>query len=62
MVDVQLMRKFDRAVTLEEIKQHAKLRDMQLVKRGRISVQVVKASEWDYVLQIVDSNKNVCSE
>jgi predicted RNA-binding protein with PUA-like domain len=52
MVDVQFVRKFRRCVTLDEIKTHPHLRDMQLVKRGRISVQAVRKEEWAIILDL----------
>lgn len=50
MVDVKFVRKFDRHVSLDDIKAEPKLANMQLVKRGRISVQRVTPEEWDIVL------------
>lgn len=54
-VDVRLVRKLARAITLEELRAHAagKLRDLQLLKRGnRLSVMPVSAREWDFILSL----------
>lgn len=50
MVDVRLVRKFESPVSLDEVKENDRLANMQLVKRGRISVQHVKAGEWLLIL------------
>jgi len=52
MVDVQLERKFDRVVTLDELRSHAngKLAKMILLKRGnRLSITPVTKSEWQFI-------------
>lgn len=54
MVDVQFVQKFKHTITLEELKSHAELEDMQLVKRGnRLSVMPVTAQQWKYILSLV---------
>lgn len=52
MVDVRLLRKFAKPVSLDDIKACDKLAAMQLVKRGRISVQYVTADEWGVILSM----------
>ncbi|CAN8063469.1 unnamed protein product [Agarophyton chilense] len=52
MVDVQLVRKFATPITLDQIKAHPKLANMQLVKRPRISVQRVTPEHWHIVQDI----------
>jgi predicted RNA-binding protein with PUA-like domain len=55
LVNVRLKRKFARAVTLEELKAHArgKLKDMVILKRGnRLSVTPVTDTEWRFVLDL----------
>ena len=52
MVDVKLVRKFDRVITLDELRQHAdgKLKDMIVLKRGnRLSITPVTKSEWSFI-------------
>jgi predicted RNA-binding protein with PUA-like domain len=51
-VDVQLVRKFARVISLEELRAHAsgKLKDMVVLKRGnRLSITPVTKSEWTLV-------------
>ncbi len=52
MVDVRAVSKFARPVTLPEIKAHAMLSQMALVKVGRLSVVPVTKSEWDVVVAL----------
>jgi predicted RNA-binding protein with PUA-like domain len=52
MVDVQLVRKFDRVISLEELRTHAsgKLQEMVVLKRGnRLSITPVMKSEWQFI-------------
>lgn len=53
MVDVKLVRKFVRPVTLEALREHAggALRDMWILRRGnRLSITPVTAAEWNFIL------------
>ena len=51
MVDVQYQRKLKRAISLQELKSHAALADMPLVRRGnRLSVMPVTRLEWEFIL------------
>lgn len=55
MVDVRLVRKFARSITLEQLREHArgKLQDLQLLKRGnRLSVIPVSAKSWTFILSL----------
>ena len=45
-VDIKLLKKFDRIVTLNAIKQTPALENMVLLKQGRLSIQPVSAHEW----------------
>ncbi len=52
MVDVKLVRKFDRVIALDELRKHAdgKLKDMIVLKRGnRLSITPVTKSEWSFI-------------
>ena len=52
MVDVEFVSKIknvDEPLGLSEIKSDPKLADMELIRYGRLSVQSVKKSEFDYV-------------
>jgi predicted RNA-binding protein with PUA-like domain len=50
MVDVRYVKPLHRIVTLESIKLNPLLADMPLVKRSRLSIQPVTASEWQIIL------------
>lgn len=51
MVDVKFERKLARVITLDELKTHAELADMQLLRRGnRLSIMPVSAAQWRYIL------------
>lgn len=51
MVDVKFEREFARVITLDELKTHAELADMQLLRRGnRLSIMPVSAAQWRYIL------------
>ncbi|WP_226664568.1 EVE domain-containing protein [Microbulbifer aggregans] len=49
-VDIQWQSEFARAVPLAEIKQDPALADMVLVKQGRLSIQPVTETEWQYLI------------
>ena len=50
MVDVKYAGPLQKTVTLESIKQNPLLADMPLVKRSRLSIQPVTATEWQIIL------------
>ena len=53
MVDVRYKRKLKRTITLSELKQHKKLSDLQLLKRGnRLSIMPVSKKNWDFILSL----------
>ena len=53
LVDVKFVKKFKRTITLDELKGHEALEDMQLLRKGnRLSVMPVGASEWKYILAL----------
>lgn len=56
MVDVKFVRKFSNPITLDAIKAEPRLTQMQLVKRGRISVQRVTPDEWNTVLEMSETD------
>jgi predicted RNA-binding protein with PUA-like domain len=53
-VDVKLVRKFGRIITLAKLKAHAEhLEDLMLLKRGnRLSVMPVTVEQWDFILEL----------
>jgi predicted RNA-binding protein with PUA-like domain len=53
MVDIKLDQKFDRPVTLAELRELAGLKGMVLLQKGsRLSVQPVKKSEFDRIVKL----------
>lgn len=48
-VDIQLSKVFPRIISLTEIKAHALLENMVLVKQSRLSTQPVTADEWKFI-------------
>lgn len=58
-VNVEFVKKFDKVVDLKSIKDNAakggKLKDIQLIKNGRLSVCRVRKEEWDCILEMVDA-------
>jgi len=50
-VDVGLVRKMKRLISLSELKQQTELADMPLVRRGnRLSVMPVTPAQWNFIL------------
>jgi predicted RNA-binding protein with PUA-like domain len=53
LVDVKFVRKLKRVITLDELKNHAEIADMRLLRKGnRLSVMPVEAPEWRYILEL----------
>ncbi|MBE1158977.1 EVE domain-containing protein [Dyella acidiphila] len=53
LVDVKFTRKLKRTITLDELKNHAKLAEMALLRKGnRLSVMPVDAKDWKYILEL----------
>jgi predicted RNA-binding protein with PUA-like domain len=52
VVEVKPVRKLKRFIALEEIKKFSGLKDMVLVKNTRLSVQLVKESEYKLILEL----------
>jgi predicted RNA-binding protein with PUA-like domain len=55
VVDVKLVRKLKRVITLDELRAHAekKLKDFVLLRRGnRLSVIPVTSKDWDFILTL----------
>ena len=52
MVDVQYVKSFDELVPLDRVKDTKALREMVLVKQGRLSVQPVKKSEFEAIVKM----------
>jgi len=55
MIDVQLERRLERVITLEELRKHTtkQLKNMVLLRRGnRLSVTAVEPEEWKFILSL----------
>jgi predicted RNA-binding protein with PUA-like domain len=55
VVDVKLIRKFERIITLDELRRHAPktLEEFVLLRRGnRLSVMPVAKKHWDFILTL----------
>jgi predicted RNA-binding protein with PUA-like domain len=55
VVDVKLVRKLKRVITLDELRAHAgsALKDFVLLRRGnRLSVMPVSNKDWDFILRL----------
>jgi len=55
VVDVKLVRKLKRIITLDELRRHAsdELSEMRLLQRGnRLSVTPVSEAEWEFILTL----------
>ena len=58
MVDVRFVRKFNRIITLNELKTHESLREMSVLRRGnRLSITPVSKKDWNCILKIEKSAK-----
>ncbi len=53
LVDVEFERRFERVITLSELRQHPELEGMPLLERGsRLSVQPVANVFWKFILKL----------
>lgn len=52
MVDVGFVEKFDRMVSIDQLRDHPQLSDMVLLKRSRLSVQPVTAEEFALIVEL----------
>lgn len=51
MVDIRLVRRLRRTITLAELKRHPQLKDFPLLRRGnRLSVLPVTKEQWKFIL------------
>ena len=51
-VDIEAVKPFKRAVTLDEIKAASELESMVLVNNSRLSVQPVSEAEWAFICKL----------
>jgi len=53
MVDVRYIRRTQRVIPLSELKAHAELENMPLVRKGnRLSIMPVSENEWQFILSL----------
>jgi predicted RNA-binding protein with PUA-like domain len=53
MVDIRLKEEFNNPVTLNQIKENSRLKNIKLIQRGnRLSVMPVTKNEWDEILKM----------
>lgn len=52
VVDLKPIKKIKKPVTLAQVKADERLKNMALVKLGRLSVQPVTDEEWDIIMQL----------
>ncbi|KAJ1744045.1 hypothetical protein LPJ68_000430 [Coemansia sp. RSA 1086] len=53
MVDIKLDKILDRVLPLSELKQYKELQEMVLIKQGRLSVQPVRESEYNFIMALL---------
>ena len=52
VVDVKAIKKLKNPVSLDQIKENSKLKDIALVKQSRLSVMPLKKTEWDIIIKM----------
>ena len=52
VVDVKAIKKLKRNVSLEQIKNNSKLKNIALIKQSRLSVMPIKKTEWDTIIKM----------
>lgn len=52
VVDLEPLRKLKKPVSLKQIKEDERLKNMDLLRLGRLSVGAVKEEEWEVVLEL----------
>ena len=52
VVDVKSIKKLKNPVSLDQIKENSKLKDIALVKQSRLSVMPLKKTEWDIIIKM----------
>jgi len=58
-VDVEYVRHLKRFIPLKEMQKCKELSEMALIKRGRLSIQPVRKSEWDFILSLESKEMNI---
>jgi predicted RNA-binding protein with PUA-like domain len=52
VIEIKAVKKFENPVTLEQIRNNRKLREIALVKQSRLSVMPLKKPEFDAILKL----------
>ena len=52
VVDVKAIKKLKNPVSLDQIKENNKLKDIALVKQSRLPVMPLKKTEWDIIIKM----------
>ena len=52
VVDVKATKKLKNPVSLDQIKENSKLKDIARVKQSRLSVMPLKKTEWDIIIKM----------
>ncbi len=52
VVDVKAIKKLKNPVSLDQIKENNKLKDIALVKQSRLSVMPLKKTEWEIIIKM----------
>ena len=52
VVDVKATKKLKNPVSLDQIKENNKLKDIALVKQSRLSVMPLRKAEWDIIIKM----------
>jgi predicted RNA-binding protein with PUA-like domain len=57
VVDLKPYKRIKKPVSLEQVKADKRLKDMALVRLGRLSVQPVTEDEWNVIMELGEMNK-----
>lgn len=57
VVDLKPYKRMKKPVSLEQVKADKRLKDMALVRLGRLSVQPVAEDEWNVIMELGGMNK-----
>lgn len=58
VVDLRPVKKFRHPVSMNDIKENKKLKDMTLLRNSRLSVQPVTPEEWQEILAMAEVSKS----
>ena len=56
MVNVKLKKKFKEVITLKNLREETKLKNMRLLQKGnRLSIMPVEKKEWDHIMKLAEN-------